>query len=86
MTPTVFLFRFNDRLGFNAQSWNPALAQASLLIPILSPSTYVSPLAAVRFNMAPFISLEYDIYKGTLRMKLPDFVRVRQLRDVCVLR
>ena len=86
MTPTVFLFRPKDRLGFNAQSWNPALAQASLLIPILSPSTYVSPLAVVRFNMAPFISLKYGIYKGTRRMKLLDFVRVRQLWYVCILR
>ena len=31
------------------------------------------------------ISLRYDFYKGTRRMKLLDSNEIRQLRDVCVL-
>ena len=30
------------------------------------------------------ISLRYDFYKGTRRMKLLDSNEIRQLRDVCV--
>ncbi len=30
------------------------------------------------------ISLKYDFYKGTRRMKLLDSNQIRQLRDVCV--
>ena len=30
------------------------------------------------------ISLRYDFYKGTRRIKLSDFVRIQQLRYVCV--
>ena len=82
-TPRFPYFGLMTDWGSTRNRGASASAQASLLIPILSPSTYVSPLAAVRFNMAPFISLEYDIYKGTLRMKLPDFVRVQQLHSSC---
>ena len=32
------------------------------------------------------ISLRYDFYKGTRRMKLLDSNEIRQLRDVCVLK
>ena len=31
-----------------------------------------------------YISLRYDFYKGTRRMKLLDSNEIRQLRDVCV--
>ena len=30
------------------------------------------------------ISLKYDFYKGTIRMKLLDSNEIRQLRDVCI--
>ena len=30
------------------------------------------------------ISLKYDFYKGTRRMKLLDSNQIRQLRDVCI--
>ena len=30
------------------------------------------------------ISLKYDFYKGTRRMKLLDSNEIRQLRDVCI--